>query len=175
MLKPSSLSWSLTSVNSHERPLLERLGQLYLYDFSEFTGWDIGDDGLFDHDGWSRDLWAKAGRTSLLIRVNDKPAGFAIVDEQSPFAEAQPCWYMAEFFIIRKYRHLGLGEEVARAVFDRFPGPWHVLEMRENAVALAFWPRVICRYLGHAPEQFVTCHGNLVQAFIASSKHGESS
>ncbi|HEV2107727.1 MAG TPA: GNAT family N-acetyltransferase [Thermomicrobiales bacterium] len=164
--------WTLTPVNPAERPLLERLGQLYLYDFSAFTGWDIGEDGLFDHDGWSRGLWAHPGRTSLLLRIAEKPAGFAIVDERSPFAGDEPCRYMAEFFIMRKYRRRRLGEAVAGEVFDRFPGPWYVLEMKENLAARAFWPAVITRYLGYAPDEFITSHGDLVQTFTVSKNEG---
>jgi predicted acetyltransferase len=157
--------WTLTGVRPEERPLLERLGELYLYDFSEFAGWDLGEDGRFDHDGWARGLWADPDHTALLLRVGGKPAGFAIVSRHSPLAPDRPTWYMAEFFVMRRFRRRGIGALVARAVFGRFPGPWHVLQMKQNVAAQAFWRRTIGELLGHPAEEFTTSHGNPVQTF----------
>ncbi len=159
--------WTLAPVLPEERPLLERLGELYLYDFTGFAPWDVGEDGLFDHEGWARGLWADPRHTALLIRVGGKPAGFAIVSDRSMFAAGVATWYLAEFFVMRRYRRLGIGAAVARAVFDRYPGPWHVLQMTENVAAQAFWRRVIGNYLGHPADEFTTSQGNPVQTFTA--------
>lgn len=53
---------------------------------------------------------------------------------------------MAEFFIMRKYRHHGVGEHVAGYIFDQFPGPWQVGQITENQPAISFWRKVIGRY-----------------------------
>jgi len=49
---------------------------------------------------------------------------------------------------MRKDRRRGVGEHVARTVFDRFRGRWEVSELRENTAAQSFWRRVIGRYTG---------------------------
>jgi predicted acetyltransferase len=46
---------------------------------------------------------------------------------------------MAEFFILRKYRHQGIGARAAWELFDRFPGRWEVFEIIENTAAQEFW------------------------------------
>jgi predicted acetyltransferase len=55
---------------------------------------------------------------------------------------------MNEFFVLRKYRRQGGGEQVARLLVDQFPGRWEVAELAENTVAQAFWRQVIRRYTG---------------------------
>jgi predicted acetyltransferase len=47
---------------------------------------------------------------------------------------------------MRKYRRQGIGENVARQVFDKFPGAWQVGQIYENQTAIVFWRRVINRY-----------------------------
>src|SRR4051812_23432094 len=37
----------LCPTTASDEPALSRLAQLYAYDFSEFRGWDVADDGLF--------------------------------------------------------------------------------------------------------------------------------
>jgi predicted acetyltransferase len=78
-----------------------------------------------------------------------------------------------EFFVMRKYRHKGVGEYVAHHLFDRFPGVWEVSEMVQNVPAQAFWRKVIDRYTGgrfievtldselwRGPVQVFRSHGN---------------
>ena len=166
--------WTLLPTRPEERALLERLGELYLYDFTGFAPWDVGEDGLFDREGWARGLWADPRHTALLLRVGGKPAGFAIVSDQSPFAPGTRTWYMAEYFVMRRYRRRGIGAAVACEVFDRFPGTWHVLQMHDNARAQAFWRRVIGEYLGHPPDEFTTSEGNPVQTFTATGARRET-
>jgi predicted acetyltransferase len=55
-------------------------------------------------------------------------------------------WVIAEFFILRKYRHKGVGEYIARTIFDQFTGNWQVAQITENIAATAFWRKVIARY-----------------------------
>ncbi len=53
---------------------------------------------------------------------------------------------MAEFFIMRKYRQRGIGEYVARYIFDQFTGAWQVGQIYENQSATTFWRKVIISY-----------------------------
>jgi predicted acetyltransferase len=53
---------------------------------------------------------------------------------------------IAEFFVLRKYRHCGVGRAAAFAVFDRFPGHWEVSQIAENSPAQQFWRRIIAQY-----------------------------
>lgn len=53
---------------------------------------------------------------------------------------------MAEFFILQKYRRHGPGRQLARRIFDMFPGAWSVSQEEGNPPAQAFWRRIISDY-----------------------------
>ena len=46
-----------------------------------------------------------------------------------------------------------VGTEVARRVFDRYPGKWEVTQLTRNVDAQAFWRRVIGAYTGGRYEE----------------------
>jgi len=165
-------SWSLEPLREEERPLLTRLLELYLYDFSEFTGWNMQEDGLFARSGWHERQWSTPGRQALLLRVAGKPAGFAIIDKKSPLPGGGDRHYVAEFFIMRGQRRRGLGEAVARELFDRFPGGWHVLQMPQNTGAQRFWRRVIGAYTGGRFTERTISDGDIVQEFDTRGRAG---
>jgi len=137
-----------------ERPVLERLFQLYQYDFSEIMGGETDDDGLF-HDVNTDDHWDDSAAHLYLLRVDGKLAGAASVIERSHFTDDPSVTCMDEFFVMRKYRRRGIGTEFARRLFDLFPGRWEVAEVAPNADALAFWRSVISEYMnGNYEERF---------------------
>ena len=134
-----------------EKPVLRHLIELYQYDLSESGGTDVDADGRFGYR-YLDDYWTDAGRHPFLIRVNGQLAGFVLVRRLGD-ENGEPMHQIAEFFIMRKYRRRGAGRSIARRVFDALPGMWEVRESEENAVAQAFWRRVIGEYTsGHFDE-----------------------
>ncbi len=148
-------AWTLTEVTEGERALLARLFELYLYDFSEMEHADVDEDGWFVPSArdWLARYWREPGKHALLLRVEGKPAGLALVEESSPVAGSGDRRFLGAFFVARAYRRRGYGAAVARAIFDRFPGRWQVLQIRANTGAQAFWRRVIGRYTGGRFEE----------------------
>jgi predicted acetyltransferase len=133
-----------------EKPILERLYQLYDYDFSEFDQSDVDANGLFIIE-YLNTYWQEDGRYPFLVRVDGKLAGFVLVSRlPGKGAQGEEVHSIAEFFVMRKYRGLGVGRWVAFQVFDRFPGEWRVEEMSVNLPAQAFWRRVIGEYTAGA-------------------------
>ena len=90
-------------------------------------------------------FWRDPRRRSFLLRVDGTLAGFAIIREGAHFA-GEGTREISEFFVLRRYRRRGVGEEVARAIFDAFPGRWEVAQTARNVDAQAFWRRVLGRY-----------------------------
>lgn len=124
-----------------EKFILRNLLELCLHDYSEFTNKNISDYGLFDYP-YLDHYWTDPDRYPFLIRVERKLAGFALVHKVG-----EPATYsVTEFFILRKYRHQGLGQVVAHQIFDMFPGRWRVRQDVENADAQLFWRKVVARY-----------------------------
>ena len=126
-----------------QRPLLERLLQLYLHDFSEFAPrhtvyGEVGADGLFPYPPGLDPYWREPGREPLLIRADGAIAGFVLLNRWSaldrPLDRA-----VAEFFVLRKHRRAGVGTGAAHAAFRRHPGRWEVPVAAYNPDALRFW------------------------------------
>lgn len=132
-----------------EQSVIANLLQLYIHDFSElFAGTprcDLDADGLYRPDIPLDDWWRLPNHVPLLLRVDGRLAGFALINDQGHSRLAVDR-NVAEFFIIRKYRHAGVGRAAALAIFNRFPGQWEAAVMRANTGARAFWARTIAEH-----------------------------
>jgi predicted acetyltransferase len=152
-----------------DRPALRRLMQLYLYDFATLEGWDLGDDGLYGDARRIESFWRDPLRRSFFVCVDGELAGFVIVREGAHFA-GEGTREISEFFVLRRYRRRRVGEEVARSMFDAFPGRWEVAETARNVEAQAFWRAVIGRYTRGRYEELARPDGNgVVQRFDNSA------
>lgn len=157
-LAPTTPRIDLVEASEADRPAIENLAQLYQYDFSEMSRGDpqhgnVKRDGLFHNIDFDR-YFQQDEHHEFLIRVGARIAGFALVSPGRSFRDVRErVWWMDEFFVMRKYRRLGVGEHVATALFDRFPGEWQVAEMSINTGAQAFWRGVIGRYTGDSYEE----------------------
>jgi predicted acetyltransferase len=136
--------------------LLGRLLQLYLHDFSEHTGWDVDEDGLF-HYAWLDAYREEPGRHAYVLRVEGRPAGFALVREAERI-------HMAEFFVLRKYRRAGVGLAAARHLLAAHAGPWSITQLASNPEATAFWRRAITVPF----EETVQAGGTVEQRFTTA-------
>jgi predicted acetyltransferase len=157
-----------------ERPILRHLMELYQYDFSEFDESDVGPLGLYDYP-YLDHYWVEAGRSPFLVRVEGELAGFALVSRYNYLTGYKDAWVMSEFFIMRKYRHQGVGERVARWVFDHHPGAWQVSQIIQNKPAITFWRKVIARYTHDNYEEHLLDNEHWqgpVQAFISIASLG---
>lgn len=160
-----------------EKILLNRLLELYCYDFSEFTREDLDESGLFGYEVLDR-YWTEPERFPFLFRINGQLAGFALVRKGSYFPDLDADYasmptLVAEFFILRKYRCQGMGAAAAKELFDRFPGRWEVSEVEENLPAQKFWRRVIEDYTGGQYEEVSVDNDRWrgpVQIFYSRSK-----
>lgn len=151
------MKFEVDSAAESDQPLLDRMMQLYLYDFSETTGYDLGADGRYEY-AWLPSYATDVDRHAFLARADGHLAGFALVREGE---ETE----MAEFFVARKYRRSGLGTTLARDVFARFPGPWRVKQLKTNLTAICFWQSAI----PVAWEQRTLPGGVIQQHFIIPS------
>jgi predicted acetyltransferase len=152
------------------------LARFYVYDMAEHAGWPFPEDGLFDIGDLLLPYWGRpAGKRpwpaqwrpfAFMIRVDGRPAGFALVKQLG-----ERRFDMAEFFIGRQHRRRGIGERAAFHLFDRFAGAWEVREMLTNTAAQAFWRRIVAKYsngdFSDAQETFSAYDGKtfVVQRF----------
>lgn len=134
-----------------ERAALENLFQLYVHDFSEFWAGrpegELGDDGRFEPYPHMDAYWRDADRVPLLLRVDGRLAGFALINAVS-HGDGPVDRNMAEFFVVRKHRRGGVGTAAARAIFSLYPGQWETAVARANTAALAFWRKAVSGHPG---------------------------
>lgn len=144
----------LTEITDDDRPVLEQLAQLYMYDFTEHAHGDVTDEGRFPYMDLS-EFFCRPVRRAYFVRVDGKLAGFALAYEGEAFRNpSERVWWMEEFFVMRKYRKRGVGERVATQLFDAIGGAWEVGQVPTNVGAQAFWRTVIGRYTGGDFEEF---------------------
>ena len=170
-------TWTLTRVGEGEQALVQRLFEFYLYDFSELEHSDLDEEGWFVPPSrpWLARYWTEPGKHALVLRVEDKPAGFVLVDESSPIAESGHRRFIGGFFVARAYRRRGYGAAMAREVFRRFPGAWQVLQVRRNPAAQSFWRRVIGEYTGSRYSERWVSEREIVQEFDTRDRAGAGS
>lgn len=95
------------------------------------------------------------------------PVGFAIVARGASRPGRSPVDFrMAEFFVARSHRRLGVGEHAVRLLLDRFAGRWEIVEVHRNHGAVDFWRRTIRDYTrGDYAERILD--GEVRQTFVS--------
>jgi predicted acetyltransferase len=137
---------TLTEVSVNHRDVITNLIQLYKYDFSEFAEigspfGEAGADGRYVHDGLDS-YWQQESRFALTIHAHGRLAGFILVN-QWPALNRALDHAVGEFFVLRKYRRIGVGSRAAKILFKRWPGRWEVSVAWYNQPAQSFWRKAI--------------------------------
>ena len=103
----------------------------------------------------------------MVIVRGDEPVGFARVLRVLATASQPKIDYrMAEFFIARARRRLGIGQIAVQLILSRFAGRWEISEYLRNAGAVSFWRRVVAAYTqGSYQERIV--NGEVRQVFVS--------
>lgn len=147
VLQSTSVNVEIIAALQEQEQILANLLELYAHDFSEFLDLKLGADGRFGYEQLPL-YWKEPGRHPFLIMVNDHWAGFVFVRKGSQISADNNIWDMAEFFIVRGYRRLGIGTKVAHEIWKQFPGKWEVRVIDRNQKAKEFWERSIGEFLG---------------------------
>lgn len=147
----------LIVADHQDKPLFQRLMQLYQYDSSEFNGEEPDAHGVFAYD-YLDHYWTEHGRdverrVPLLIRVDGQPAGFVLLNGFPYLEETEVDRSFAELFIMRKWRRRGIARQVVLEVLRRYPGRWQVGQERANLPAQAFWRAVLGEFTGGGYEE----------------------
>lgn len=112
----------------------------------------------------------------LVILRSSEPVGFALVVRGAPGvssvagagtgtqARVAIDYRMAEFFITRARRRLGIGATAVRLIFSRFAGRWEITEYLRNSSAVSFWRRVVASYT-HGNYRERIANGEVRQTF----------
>jgi predicted acetyltransferase len=101
----------------------------------------------------------------LIILKTAEPVGFAMVARTAqPTGPLLIDYRMAEFFISRDNRRLGVGRTAVNLILKRFAGRWEITEYLRNPDAVSFWRRVVAGYTRGSYQERVI-NGEVRQVF----------
>jgi predicted acetyltransferase len=126
-----------------DKLVLRQMLELYQYDMTDFLPQDLNEHGEYGLVGVERYL-KNPKLEAYLFLVDGKYAGFGLVDPDVRLPENE--LWMGQFFVLKKYRRLGVGRKGAHFIFSQSPGRWEVGQMRLNEPARKFWLRTIAEY-----------------------------
>jgi predicted acetyltransferase len=100
----------------------------------------------------------------LVILKTAEPVGFAMVARANQPGPPVVDYRMAEFFISRDNRRLGVGKTAVNLILKRFAGRWEITEYLRNQNAVSFWRRVVAGYTSGSYQERVI-NGEVRQVF----------
>jgi hypothetical protein len=108
-----STGLELIRASAEHQAALGNLLELYMHDFSELVPLDVGDDGRYGYKSLPL-FWSDNSRLPFLARLDGKLVGFVLITQSSEPSGDGDAWDMAEFFVLRRYRHRGIGPDSPR-------------------------------------------------------------
>jgi predicted acetyltransferase len=135
---------SIVSVAKEEKEILRNLLEKYDFEFSQYHKLDVNNLGLYGYD-YLDNYWTEKNRFPYFIKVDDKLAGFIMVDDY-PIEGLQTNWTMSNFFVMYKYRNLGVGSFCVNYMFDKHKGQWGLMYHPKNITSKNFWNKVVREY-----------------------------
>ena len=136
---------SLRRVNLDEREILANLLEKYDYEFSQYDNRDVNKLGLYGYK-YLDCYWIDENRWAYFIEVDTKLAGFVMVNDFPEAEDRETDFSIAEFFVMHKYRRLGVGKQAFFNVLEIHKGKWQLKRHPKNEASVVFWDKVISEY-----------------------------
>ena len=134
----------LKTVSKDEKEILRNLLEKYDYEFSQWTNRDVNNLGLYGYD-YLDYYWTEDNRHAFFIMADGKLAGFIMVNGYPETGEPTD-YCLSEFFVMYKYRRMGIGSIAALKAFDLFHGKWQLKRHPHNFPSVHFWNKLILEY-----------------------------
>jgi predicted acetyltransferase len=131
-------------VKRDEMEILRNLLEKYRYEFSQYDDTDVNNLGLYGYDYFDN-YWTEENRYPFFIKADGQLAGFAMINDY-PDIKIDMDYSMAEFFIMYKYRKLGVGKYAAKYIFNKLKGKWQLKLHPKNIISEKFWIKIIDEY-----------------------------
>jgi [ribosomal protein S5]-alanine N-acetyltransferase len=150
-------------------PIIKNLVPYYIYDMSEFMGWPAKPDGRHDGCDGIEAYWSDPDKHAFILRSGKEPAGFVLLLKGNHGPNID--YSFTDFFILRKFRHRGVGQRIAHEFFKRYPGQWQIDHLKQNKPAAIFWRKVVSRYAkGKFKTKSARCKEGAVTVLLFDSR-----
>ncbi|WP_461534964.1 GNAT family N-acetyltransferase [Spongorhabdus nitratireducens] len=131
----------LVPAGIEDKAIIENLFHYYVYEMSDFLGLAPSDKGIFTYSAAKLNkYWEQDDHYPFLIRCMGEIAGFSLLRK---YPADSALYDIGQFFILRKYKGMGVGRRAFELSVSTFPGQWLTRVLLENKPALAFWLSVI--------------------------------
>ena len=133
---------SILPILIEEKEILRNLIEKYNYDSSDIDNDDVNDYGLYGYK-YLDHYWTEENRYAYFIKVNNKLAGFVMIDNHLYYNEIKSNYCISEFFVLKKYRRMGVGKYVIKHIVNKYKGKWQIGYYPKNNTGKIFWNNVV--------------------------------
>lgn len=125
-----------------EKEILRNMLEKYSYDTSQFDNEDVNEYGLYGYK-YLDHYWTDENRYAYFIKINSKLAGFILIDDFRYYDEIEADYCISEFFVMHKYRRLGIGKYAVKFIMNKYKGKWQIGYNPKNNIGKTFWTNVV--------------------------------
>lgn len=130
---------SLRQARREDKTLLFNLLQKMLCEMTNYYDNDIDNEGNFEYRYFENYFSGlEPDRLAYLIQVDEKAAGFAMVNSHSYIGQS-PDHVLAEFFVLPRFRRRHIARDAAALLFCQLPGAWEIKFNTRNLPAARLW------------------------------------
>ncbi|SEN86661.1 GNAT family N-acetyltransferase [Paenibacillus sp. OV219] len=160
----TDMTIKLVPVEKDQKEILYKLYQFYEYDFSPYTGNELGVDGQYSVN--LEHYWEDPRWSPYFICAESNIAGFLVILFENLDTDPDPTHVIYDFLILNKYRRKGIGKSAAVHAFNLYRANWKLAQMSVNRPALHFWRYVVNEYTsGLYTEEFREDRNKYIQSF----------
>jgi predicted acetyltransferase len=135
---------TIEKITIEEKEILRNLLEKYNYEFSQYDSRDVNKLGLYGYD-YLDHYWIENNRYAYFIKADNNLAGFIMVNNYQEI-NIKTNYTISEFFVMYKYRRLGIGKYVVNYILNKFKGKWQLKYHPKNIVSENFWIKIINEY-----------------------------
>ena len=132
-------------VKKEEKEILRNLFEKYDYELSQYTDNDVNLLGLYGFE-YLDYYWTEKNRFAFFIKVDNRFAGFILINDYPAIKELNTNYTMDSFFVMYKYRKQGVGKYSVKYILDKFKGKWQLNIIPKNIISKHFWTKTIDKY-----------------------------
>ncbi len=135
----------LKQVQLDDREILSNLLEKYDYEFSQYDQRDVNKLGLYGYQ-YLDHYWTEEKRWAYFILADGHLAGFVMVNDYPEADDRETDFVISEFFVMYKYRRLGVGKQAFFKVLNMHKGRWQLKRHPRNNASVHFWNKAIDEY-----------------------------
>lgn len=136
----------LEKINKDNKYILDNLLELYQHEFNKFYNYydDLNDDGKYGFILTDKYI-TNTNYRAYLIKANAKIAGFIMINSETKFVRNGI--YIAEFFVMPKYRRGYFSINVMKEIFRQNQGNIEIKVLKNNKKAFKLYSLLINRFV----------------------------